>query len=178
MKLLPVAALLQRQSLSLGLVTVAIVTGNSLLATSSQAGTATKFVCGQSNGFPSTIAKTKKGDVPIVNWQSEEMTVPPQVRCQQVSARFQSLYQSGQLKYITAGTIMTAGKKVPVVCATKKVGGTCTSQNLLYTLQPKADPQTVIKKLSDIRNRASSERIYESGALNVSFELDSLEGEN
>jgi Circadian oscillating protein COP23 len=184
MKLMQLAALVQRQFLTLGLVTVTVVAGNSLLAPSSQAGTATtSFVCGQSNGSPATLARTKKADIAIVTWQSEGMGVPPQIRCQQVSARFQSLYRSGQLKYITAGTI----KKVPVVCATRQVGGTCTNQNLLYTLKPNSDPQQVIQGLSALRNRASSVSLNESSPTikkpstptsNVSFDVDSLDEEN
>jgi Circadian oscillating protein COP23 len=191
MKLLQLAALLQRQFLTLGLVTVTVVAGNSLLVPSSQAGTATtNFVCVQSSdGYPTTVARTKKGDVQIVAWKSEDMSeagFTPQVRCQQVSARFQSLYRSGQLKYITAGIIMTAGKKVPVVCATKQISGTCNSQNLLYTLKPKTDPKEVIRRLSDIRNRASSNPLNESAQIKkpsiptstVSFDVDSLDEEN
>jgi hypothetical protein len=190
MKILQLAALLQRQFLTLGLVTVTVVAGNSLLVPSSQAGTATtNFVCDKAEGFPATLARTKKADIPIVIWKSEDMSeagFTPQVRCQQVSARFQSLYRSGQLKYITAGTIMTAGKKVPVVCATKQIGGNCTSQNLLYTLKPKTDPQQVIKQLAAIRNRASSSALNESATIkkptvatsNVSFDVDSLDEEN
>jgi Circadian oscillating protein COP23 len=166
MKLLQMVALAPQQLLALGLATVTAIGANSLWVASSPALTATtNFVCGKSDGKPATVARTKKGDVPIVVWSSEgfsEAGFTPQVRCQQVSARFQSLYRSGQLKYITAGTI----NNLPVVCATKQLSSTCTQQNLLYTLKPNSDPQLVIKRLMAIRNRATSRGLEESATTN------------
>lgn len=162
MKLLQMVTLAPQQILTLGLATVTAIGANSLLVPSSQALTATtNFVCGKADGKPATVARTKKGDVPIVIWSSEEFSssgFSPQVRCQQVSARFQTLYRSGQLKYITAGTI----KNLPVVCATKQLNNTCTQQNLLYTLKPNSDPKQVIARLMAIRNRATSRGLEES----------------
>ncbi len=162
MKLLQAKAFSTHQFWIFTLATVTVVGGNNLLMSPSQAVTATtNFICGQSDGKPATVARTKKGDVPIVIWSSEgfsEAGFTPQVRCQQVSARFQSMYRSGQLKYITAGTL----NQQPVVCATKKVNSACSSQNLLYTLKPNADAQQVIRKLTAIRNRSSSRGLEES----------------
>ncbi len=150
--------------LMLGLATVTIVGSLVTQLPSSQAVTATtNFACDKFEGKPATVARTKKGNVPIVVWNSEDFSesgFPPQVRCQQVSARFQTLYRRGQLKYITAGTL----NKLPVICGTKQMGTTCNKQNLLYTLKPNADPQLVIKRLMMIRNRATSRGIEESAA--------------
>ena len=167
---------------NLSLAAVAALSSSISLVPASHALTAaTSFVCGTSNGKPATVARTKKGDVPIVVWSSEEFSSAgfnPQTRCQQVSARFQSLYSSGQLKYITAGTI----NKIPVVCATKQLKGACDRQNLLYTLKPNSDASLAIKKLTAIRNRATSSSLEESGkmpsasdAQPTSIELDWLE---
>jgi hypothetical protein len=143
---------------------------------------ATSFVCGKSEGTPATVARTKKGDVPIVVWSSEGFSksgFTPQVRCQQVSARFQSLYRSGQLKYITAGTL----NNIPVICATREQTGTCSQQNLLYTLKAGADPQLVIKKLMMVRNRATNVGLNESASTSTpdnsakSIEVNWLEGD-
>jgi hypothetical protein len=175
MNIWQVASFAKHQLLVIGLATVTVVSGNILYAPSSQAVTATtSFVCGNSGGKPATVAKTKKGDVPIVIWSSEEFSdagFTPQVRCQKVSARFQSLYRSGQLKYITAGSV----NNLPVVCATKKVAATCNQQNLLYTLKPNADPQQVIKRLMAIRNRASSRGLEESAAMPTTTVTNSIE---
>jgi hypothetical protein len=181
MKSLQIATMATHRLFGLGLATLTMVSGTSLFAASSQALTATtSFVCGKAEGKPATVARTKKGDVPIVIWSSEgfsESGFTPQVRCQQVSARFQSLYRSGQLKYITAGSLNNR----PVVCATKEVTGTCNNQNLLYTLKPNSDPKQVIQRLTAIRNRASSRGLEESassttGAAN-SIELNWLDDE-
>jgi Circadian oscillating protein COP23 len=175
MKIWQVASFSTHKTLSLGLATLTVVSGSILAAPSSQALTATtSFVCGQSNGKPATVARTKKGDVPIVVWSSEALSgsgFTPQVRCQQVSARFQSLYRNGQLKYITAGTM----NKLPVVCATKQVASTCNQQNLLYTLKPNADPQQVIKRLMAIRNRATSRIVEESAATPTNTPTNSID---
>ncbi len=183
MKFLRVISDRSNQWLMLGLATVAMVGEGTLFMPSSQALTAaTSFVCGKAEGKPATVARTKKGDVPIVIWSSEgfsEAGFTPQVRCQQVSARFQTMYRSGQLKYITAGTL----NNLPVICATKQQNTTCDRQNLLYTLKANADPQLVIKKLMMVRNRATSRGLEESAALPTatsakSIELNWLEDEN
>jgi Circadian oscillating protein COP23 len=152
----------------------------SLFAESSQALTATtSFICGKADdGMPATVARTKRGDIPIVVWRSEEFSdagFTPQVRCRQVSARFQSMYRSGQLKYITAGVL----NNMPAICATTKVNSNCSSQNLLYTLKPNSDPQQVIKRLTAIRNRATKESLNESATpSSKSIDLDWLNEEN
>ncbi len=171
----------QRPILALGVSTLTLI-GMMLSATSSQASTATtSFVCGKSEGKPATIARTKKGDFPIILWSSAAMSeagFTPQVRCQQVSARFQSLYRSGKLKSLTTGTL----NNQPVVCATNKVSTSCNAQNLLYTLKPNSDPQQVIRRLHAIRNRASSRSIEESAGITPtsdnSIDLDWLSEDN
>ncbi|WP_373541898.1 COP23 domain-containing protein [Chamaesiphon sp.] len=183
MKLLPVATSAAHRLSILTVISVTAIASGSMFAPSSQALTATtRFVCARADGKPATVARTKKGDVPIVIWSSEgfsEAGFTPQVRCQQVSARFQSLYRSGQLKYITAGSL----NKLPVVCATTKLGNTCNQQNLLYTLKPNSDPQLVIARLMAIRNRASSRGLEESAAMPTtdivnSVDLDWLDEED
>lgn len=179
MKLLQIVMLTPQQLLTLGLATAIAIGTNGLLVTSSHSVTAaTNFVCSKVDGKPATVARTKKGDVTIVVWSSEGFSdagFTPQVRCQQVSARFQNLYRSGQLKYITAGTI----DNLPVVCATKQLASTCTPQNLLYTLKPNSDPQLVIKRLMAIRNRATSRGLEESASTSTntskSIEIDWLD---
>ena len=157
-----VAAMSKNLWLIMGLVSVTTLGGMTIQVPSSQAVTATtKFVCDTYEGKPATVARTKKGNVPIVVWNSEDFSqsgFTPQVRCKQVSARFQSMYRNGQLKYITAGTL----NNLPVICATKQVNSICSKQNLLYTLKPNADPQQVIQRLMMVRSRASSRAIEES----------------
>ncbi len=180
MKFDRVALMSKNLFLILGLVSVTVVASMTSQAASSQAVTATtKFVCDKHEGKPATVAKTKKGNVAIVVWNSEDFSqsgFTPQVRCKQVSARFQSMYRNGQLKYITAGTL----NNLPVICATKKVNSICSKQNVLYTLKPNADPQQVIQRLMMVRSRASSRVIEESASapndtLSTSIDLNWLE---
>ncbi len=129
---------------------LSIVSTNIPLVSSRQGNTPpAKFVCGIYNGEFATIAKTKNGDVPIVIWNSERFSnagFTPQIRCKQVSTRFETLYRSGQLKHITAGTV----NKMPAICATKQTSGKCTPRNLLYTLKSTEDPYSRVMML---RNR-------------------------
>jgi hypothetical protein len=145
----------------LSLVTAITIGNLTHLSLSVQAQTnKTRFVCGQFEGKPTTIAKIKTGNVPVVIWNSEtfsESGFTPQVRCQKVSAKFQTLYQNGGLKYITAGTI----DRLPVLCGTKQFNGACNRQNLLYTLKPNANPQQVIKNLMRISNQTTSRGLEE-----------------
>jgi hypothetical protein len=116
-----------------------------------------KFICARYNEELTTIAKTKKGDVPIVIWNSERFSAAgftPEVRCQQVSARFETLYRSGQLKHITAGNL----NKMPAICATRESGGECTRANLLYTLKSNEDTNS---RVMMIRNREITTRAME-----------------
>jgi Circadian oscillating protein COP23 len=116
-----------------------------------------KFICAIYNDELTTIAKTKQGDIPIVIWNSERFSAAgftPKVRCQQVSARFETLYQSGQLKHITAGKL----NKMPAICATRESGGECTRANILYTLKSNEDTDS---KVMMIRNREVTARVME-----------------
>jgi hypothetical protein len=157
--------LVNQKLLTLGLATIGILAWTGGLPQSSRGVTAaTSFICGKVEGKPATIAKTKKGNIPIVVWNSEVFSdagYNPELRCRQVSARFQSLYRSGQLKYITAGTL----NKLPVICGTKQANGTCTTKNILYTLKPTQDPKKTIERLTMLRNRATSSALEESAAV-------------
>jgi Circadian oscillating protein COP23 len=147
--------------LSIPILVSVSITGTYITTATQAIAVETSFVCGTYENKPATIARTSRGDVPIVVWSSAEFSgsgFTPNVRCKQVSARFQSFYRSGQLKYITTGTI----NKLPALCATKQLGNTCNSQNLLYTLKPTSDPQKVIKKLMMLRSQASSPVVAES----------------
>ena len=184
MKFLQVAFGQQHRLLMLCLATVTMVGEGLIFMPSSQAvkTATTNFTCGKFEGKPATVARTKKGDIPIVIWSSEGFSqsgFTPQVRCQKVSARFQMMYRSGQLKYITAGTV----NNLPVICATKQLGSSCNQQNFLDTLKPNSDPQQVIKRLTMIRNRATSRGLEESASspsenASNSIEVNWLEEEN
>lgn len=182
MKFLGLSSNRSTQCLLLCLATFTMLGEGIVSAPSSHAVTAaTRFFCGKFEGKPATLVKTKKGDVAIVIWSSDEFNgagYKPQVRCQQVSARFQSLYSSNKLKYITAGKL----NNLPVICSTLERNGACSSQNVLYTLKPSADPQQTIARLQQVRNRATNRGIEESAGSNEvaakSIEMDWLQEDN
>lgn len=114
----------------------------------------TTFACGVSEGKPATIAITPRGNIPIIIWVSNKFTgkgYNPQRRCEEVSPRFQKLYDQGALTFITAGYL----NNQPVICATGSSGDLCNSRNLLYTLKRGQDAAKTIQRLNEIRGGAA-----------------------
>jgi Circadian oscillating protein COP23 len=133
--------------------------------------TATRFFCGQSRVatankiVPTTFAHTKRGNVPVIRWQSmffsSSTVYTPQKRCEEVSRRFQKYYAEGTLAYLTAGQMNAQN----VICVSDEYGGPC--QGLLLTLEPKDNPQSVLKDLLNARNRAGGPLTRSTGSLYV-----------
>jgi hypothetical protein len=127
-----------------------------------QAGSA-NFFCGRSQGVPATIAKTSRGNVPVIRWVSNQFTssgYSPQKRCQIVSQKFQQYKNDGTLKYLTTGQ----HNGIPVVCVASYKGGSCSG--VLFTLKPGQNPGKTLRQLFSVRDRASGplneteERVY------------------
>ncbi|NEP53001.1 MAG: hypothetical protein F6K65_31060 [Moorea sp. SIO3C2] len=128
----------------------------------------TNFFCGMSQGIPTTIASTARGNVPIIRWVSGYFSrsgYTPQVRCQEVSSRFQSYYNQGILSYITTGIM----NNQPVVCVTSSNGGPCAG--LLFTLKRRQNASRTLQQLFDIRQGASGP-LYESTGGSRKFSID------
>jgi hypothetical protein len=138
---------------------------------SSPASTSARFFCGQSRvsaankTVPTTFAHTKRGNVPVIRWQStffsNSNVYTPQKRCEEVSRRFQKYYGEGTLAYLTAGQMNAQN----VICVSDEYGGPC--QGLLLTLEPKDNPQAVLKDLLDARSRAGGPLTRSTGSLYV-----------
>lgn len=110
------------------------------------------FVCGNSNGAPSTIAQTNHGDVPVIRWTSDRFRdagYSEERRCLEVSARFQQYFRNGKLNYLTTGIM----NNQQVVCVADRKGGDCTG--LLFTLKRGSNPNQVLNSLLAVRVRAS-----------------------
>ncbi|MBW4449718.1 MAG: COP23 domain-containing protein [Spirirestis rafaelensis WJT71-NPBG6] len=125
----------------------------------------TTFYCGTSNGVAATIARTPRGNLPVIRWSSDYFSGSgwnQQRRCQEVSSRFQSYYDNGTLKYITTGRM----NKQSVVCVASRKGGDCTG--LLFTLKPGSAPDRTLSRLLNYRalaaggslNESAGERLY------------------
>lgn len=112
----------------------------------SAAETNTAFFCGTSNGVPATIAKTPRGEVPMILWNSSDIgnaSDTQQKLCQEVSTKLQTYHSSGKLKYITTG--MMDGQRV--ACLAETEGGACSE--LLFPL-----------KSADENSRATLQRVF------------------
>ena len=125
------------------------ILGATTIAPASRAQSNTTFVCGTSNSFPATIARTPQGEVPMIIWNSPDMLNSgdnPQKVCEDVATRFQNYYNNGTLKYITTG--MMNGQRVACVAETE--GGPCSG--LLFNLNS-ANPNTrgVLQRMFRIR---------------------------
>ncbi|MFB2972524.1 CHAT domain-containing protein [Aerosakkonema sp. BLCC-F183] len=124
-------------------------------ATSSKIGSAQSatFFCGTRKDTPATVARTSRGDVPIIRWVSTYFSgtgYTPASRCVEVSKRFQTYYDNGTLNYITTGTV----NRQPVVCVAQSPGSGCSQ--VLFTLEERDDPNQVLQELFDIRVRAAN----------------------
>jgi Circadian oscillating protein COP23 len=156
---------------SLGaIVAAAIAAGTSAVLPSqpSQAQSRTpirnQFFCGISEGKPSTVVRTSRGNVPLIVWNNETFSSSgwtPKRRCEEVSTRFQRFNDNGQLRFMRAGTFN--GQKV--LCIDRAKGsGTCSSAAaVVLTLPQRSDANQVLEQMLDTRNRASRQPLYLSG---------------
>ncbi|HEY9875176.1 MAG TPA: COP23 domain-containing protein [Candidatus Obscuribacterales bacterium] len=145
-----------------GLTCLAIALGTTASISQPSYAQSTTFFCGTSKGRPATIARTSRGDVPMIRWRSKffHPEYSSQQRCEQVSARFQAFYNQGTLKYIRTGTV----KGYPVLCIANSQGGDCETNGLIVTLRPGTDPQLVMERLLNLRARAAGKPIELSGS--------------
>lgn len=135
-----------------------------------------QFFCGKtfdsaSGGqIPTTLVwqPEKEGNVALIRWKSEYFGKDTQKRCQLVSAKFQKLWNAGQLNFITAGTV----KKQPIVCGVASEGDTCSGQNQLFQLKPFADSSNLIAQLEGVFQGKVSSPVYESGGGSASKYLN------
>lgn len=120
-----------------------------------------RFSCGQNKGLPTTLAKTKRGLVPVIHWKSKDFEKSgwtPEVRCQKVSRLFEQYYREGTLDYLT--TARDKKTRQNVVCVAPAEGAKCTG--ILFTLRSGSNPGRTLKKLMDLRVRATSDPLNET----------------
>lgn len=130
-----------------------------------------RFFCGQSRigeadkNIPTTFARTKRGNVPVIRWKStyfeNSNAYSPMRRCEEVSLRFQEYYSDGTLDYLTSGQMNSQN----VICVADEYGGSC--QRLLFTLEPKDNPQEILRDLLSTRDRSSGPLTRGADALYV-----------
>lgn len=110
----------------------------------------TIFFCGTSNGMPATIARTPRGEVLMILWSSSnlgELGDTPQKRCEEVSNKFQTYYNTGKLKYIT-----TERKNGQVVaCIAQEENGPCSDESLFTLKSNETTPRANLQRIFRIR---------------------------
>ncbi|NJM65740.1 MAG: hypothetical protein HC851_08825 [Acaryochloris sp. RU_4_1] len=146
------------------LLALSVVAGATLILGSqpAQAGEQ-RFSCGESGGVPATMAKTKRGNVPVIKWTSDyfgNSGWSAETRCQKVSERFEAYDKDGTLNYLTTGRM----NQQSVICVATTEGGPCSG--LLFTLKPGSNPGQTLKQLLGVRVNSrgplneTSERVY------------------
>lgn len=161
---------LKQWAILVGGLMVAIVTSGTT-AQPNHAQSTSKFYCDNFNGQPATYVDGRRGPVPIIHWVDDSFPPPwnPQMRCQDVSARFQRFYDNGQLDYIKAGKV----NRQSVLCITRTQPGECLPGGLLITLKPGTDPQLTLQRLRNFQVGGSGVPI----PLNVRQEIFYANGE-
>lgn len=111
-----------------------------------------KFICDPKSEKPTMVARTLKGDIPVVTWEYEGFSndgYNPLTRCNNVADRFEKARQSGSLEYnyVTTGTLNGWN----VVCLVKNKGDSCTEQGLLFTLHDEKDSKSILLELVKAR---------------------------
>lgn len=126
------------------------------LISPSEANLNNTYYCAQLNGTWNTFVNTPRGKVKLIDWvQSFSDRWTPKNRCIEISGRFQQFLDAGNLKYIRTGTV----NNLPVICVAQYKGGTCPSENVLITLKPTTDAETVLIRLIDFRRSVSGQTI-------------------
>ncbi|MCM1983295.1 COP23 domain-containing protein [Lyngbya confervoides] len=119
----------------------------------------TVYECMKSRGRLFTVAHTSRGMIPLIEWRSlvfgQQWT--PEVRCNTVSNRFQQFSAQNLLQFISTGAL----NNYPIICVSKEYGD-CLNDGLLLTLEPKDDPNQVLRSLFDL-----SSHITRSGSKTV-----------
>ena len=139
-------------SIAIGAITLASTT---LQSAPAQARATSEFFCGQSQGIPTTMARTAKGDVAVIRFKSEHFSSTgwtPQRRCEEVSQRFNRFNQAGTLQFLTTGRM----NGYNVVCVATERGGSCLEDSLLFTLRPGRNPGRTLQDLVTLRDRDTS----------------------
>ena len=107
----------------------------------------TKYRCIYRNGTPTTVADTDRGQIELIVWKSHYFgpKYPPDVRCREVTARFQRHSDANNMKYISTGVM----NRYNVICVSTK-SGNCKPNSLLITLPHKDNPQKVLRDLFNL----------------------------
>ena len=152
------------KSMLLPLVVLGTVFNSNLSGQAQSRGDAS-FFCGNHDGKLATVARhSTRGDIAFIVWTSDYFSgsgYTPNVRCQEVSDRFNRNQRSGMLNYIIPSEL----NGLPVVCASRTESNTdCSNQTLLFTLRHYDDPNRIIYTIAR-KNLGISEEYVPQGTV-------------
>ncbi|MFB2967980.1 COP23 domain-containing protein [Aerosakkonema sp. BLCC-F183] len=129
------------------------------------------FFCGTSNGVPATMARTPRGEMPMILWNSP--TIVPsgdtQKQCEDVSNRLQSYYNNGTFKYIT--TRRMNGQTVACVAEQNNDEATCSGDPLFaLNIPPQTKPADALQGIFRIRMASASPIMETSKPVYISLD--------
>lgn len=163
--------LMKPQSLTRILTVGVIALGTTVTMNQPSHAQSTVFFCGMtSDGTPVTLASTRRGTVEVIRWVSEHFSgsgYTPQVRCEEVSGRFESYKNRGMLNFITAGYL----NGQPAICVGDG-SSPCSSDRLLFTLKPGQNAAREIQQLFNIRSGASGPLFESTGGANSVIDMN------
>lgn len=130
------------------------------------------FICVKAANKWTTVVQTTSRpneNVAFIVWESNAFATARlnnksydnQNRCQLVSTRLNSLFQKGQLEFITSGTV--GGQ--PVICGTRSNKESCTPDNIIFTLRKSDQANAIIKQFYDLQRGLSNQPIYQTKRL-------------
>ena len=147
---------------------IAIAVGSMTLINKPGAAQNTEFFCGNVDGTPTTMARTNRGNIPIIYWETEYFSplYTPQRRCEEVSQRFQNFHEKDWLVYLTTGKL----NGYNVICVSESPGEHSDRYQLgqagvLITLTPDDIPGEFLKELMRVRDGAENSPIQHSDSV-------------
>jgi hypothetical protein len=138
------------------------------LADRQDTATQVRFYCGQSfdpsnnKMLPTTYAATsrRKDPVAVITWKIGFAGYSPQSRCNLVSAKFQTAWAGGKLRYLRSGTSSATGQGI--ICGVANSGQACDDSSILFTLKNAKQAQDIITSIEQIRGGANNIPIAQS----------------
>jgi hypothetical protein len=132
-----------------------------------------RFYCGQSyntttkKSVPTTFVATSAKSEPIalIRWKSALGEYTPQIRCDTVSQKFQSAWQSGKLRYVVAGT--DPASRAGIICGLADKSQKCDRSTMLFTLRSRKDAGAVVTEIDSIRRGTTSAPLDESAGTEI-----------
>lgn len=106
-----------------------------------------KFFCGTSQDQPATLVQSDQGVVSLIRWSDPAFPARwlAQDRCEEISQKFQQVYDNGTLKYLT-----TSWTGNPALCLALYKGEGCLPNGILATFKPGTSANLTMLRLLNL----------------------------